>query len=49
MTRRTRVDDGTSATESKFYLPAGTTVPFVADRLESAWKGLFGHGVGRSA
>jgi hypothetical protein len=45
MAQRTRVDDTASATESKFYVPAGATSSLVADRLEWLWAALFDHRV----
>jgi hypothetical protein len=45
MAQRTRVHDGASATESKFYLPAGSTSSLLAGWVESIWTTLFNHGV----
>ena len=44
MAQRTRAEDGASATESKFYLPAGSDPSFVAGQLESLWATLFDQG-----
>jgi hypothetical protein len=48
MAQRNRVHDEARATESKFYVPAGSTSSLVADRLEWVWTALFNHRVGRS-
>jgi hypothetical protein len=45
MTQESRVDDRAGATESKFYLPAGSPSSFVAGRLERVWAMLFPHGI----
>jgi hypothetical protein len=45
MSQRTRANDRDRATESKFYLPAGTTPSFVASRLERIWTTLFSYGI----
>jgi len=45
MSQRTHTDGRDSATESKFYLPAGTTQQFVTDRVEAIWATLFNHGI----
>jgi len=45
MTQRNRTDDRAKATESKFYLPAASTPPSVASRLERIWATLFSHGI----
>jgi hypothetical protein len=44
MTRHT-AEDGPRTTEQKFYTPAGSTDPLVADRLGWLWRAVFGHGV----
>jgi hypothetical protein len=45
MAQRNHTDDRVSATESKFYLPAGATSSSVAGRVASLWAALFNHGV----
>jgi len=44
MTQRNRVHDGARAAE-KFYLPAGTDVSSLTDRVGRIWAALFNHGV----
>jgi hypothetical protein len=46
MPRRTQTDSRDSATESKFYIPAGAGPSLVADRVERVWASLFDHQVG---
>jgi hypothetical protein len=48
MAQRHHADDRVSATESKFYLPAGGTPSPEAGRLERIWATLFKHQVGTS-
>jgi hypothetical protein len=45
MVQRSHADGRSSATEPKFYLPAGPATSFVADRVASVWAALFNHGV----
>jgi hypothetical protein len=45
MTQRNRVENRRRATEQKFYLPAGTSLPFVASQVERVWTALFDHRV----
>jgi hypothetical protein len=45
---RIHVHDGDEATESKFYVPAGSTLPLVTSWLERVWRTLSDHGVGAS-
>jgi hypothetical protein len=45
MVQRSHADGRSSATEPKFYLPAGPATSFVASRVESVWTALFNHGV----
>jgi len=40
---RSTADDRDSATESKFYLPAGVSPSFDASRFERIWATLFEH------
>jgi hypothetical protein len=44
MSQRVRDDSRVEATESKFYLPAGTA-SVVTSRLKRLWTALFSHGV----
>ncbi|MFD1597773.1 hypothetical protein [Halobellus rarus] len=46
MPQRIHIDDRDSATEPEFYLPAGASPSFIANRLERIWATLFNHGVG---
>jgi hypothetical protein len=48
MPQTIRADERASATESKFYLPAGSARPSVADRVERLWARLFNHGIDTS-
>jgi len=48
MAQRHQADDRVSATESKFYLPAGAPSSFFGSRVESIWAALFEHRVGTS-
>ena len=43
MVQRSHADDRSSATETKFYLPAGLAPSSVASRVESIWATLFNH------
>jgi len=45
MVQRSHAADRSSATETKFYLPAGVTPSSVASRVESIWATLFNHGI----
>jgi hypothetical protein len=45
MPQRDRTDDRVSATEPKFYLPAGATSSSVASRVAALWATLFSHGI----
>jgi hypothetical protein len=45
MSQRVRADERGSATESKFYVPAGVASTSVVDRIERVWASLFDHGV----
>lgn len=45
MAERNHADSQAGATESKFYLPAGSTSSPVVTRLESIWATLFSHGI----
>jgi len=45
MKEPTRTDEQASATESKFYAPAGSDPSFVTSRLEQLWAKLFNHGI----
>jgi hypothetical protein len=40
---RQHADDRGSATESKFYLPAGVSPSFDTGRFERLWTTLFNH------
>jgi hypothetical protein len=46
MAQRNQIDDQDRATESKFYLPAGTSPSFIASLFERTWARLFNHHVG---
>ena len=48
MPQTIRADERASATESKFYLPAGSARPSVADQVERLWARLFNHGIDTS-
>ncbi len=43
MTPRNNAENRIGATESKFYLPARATLPFVASRFERIWATTFNH------
>ena len=45
MAQRNHTDERASATEPKFYLPAGTVTSSVASRVAGLWATLFNHGV----
>lgn len=45
MAHQTQTDDRDSATESKFYLPAGVIPNSGSSRLVRLWKTLFNHQV----
>jgi len=45
MVQRNQADDRASATEPKFYLPAGVSPSFEASRFECIWAALFNHRV----
>jgi hypothetical protein len=46
MAQRTHTGDQHSATESKFYIPAGAGPSLITDRVERVWASLFEHQVG---
>jgi hypothetical protein len=45
MSQRVRADDRGSASEHKFYVPAGTPSTSVVNWFERVWASLFDHGV----
>jgi hypothetical protein len=45
MSQRHHADDWDSATESKFYLPAGTTPSSEGNWVGRVWAALFNHRV----
>ncbi|WP_336337820.1 hypothetical protein [Haloarcula brevis] len=45
MPQRTHADDRDDATESKFYLPAGTTPSSESNWFGRLWAALFNHRV----
>ena len=48
MPQRIPTDEQDSATERKFYLPAGAPPSFFGSRFERLWAALFEHQVGTS-
>ena len=45
MPQSDHADERGSATEAKFYLPAGVTPSADGSRVEDIWAALFSHGV----
>jgi hypothetical protein len=45
MAHSNRADDARTATNPKFYVPAGTATQGLLDRLGRVWSKLFNHGV----
>jgi hypothetical protein len=45
MAENTHADERGNATELKFYVPAGSTSPSIAGRIELILSELFSHGV----
>jgi hypothetical protein len=45
MSQRTHADDRVSATEPRFYLPAGVTPSVEASKFKRLWATLFDHSV----